>query len=373
MSSAWQAAVGRRVGGVVDRVDGIGRRSLENPVSFAQVTLTFVLLAAAVLVLVAWSANTSDQDLRVPLLVLGLAVIGLGMTISKGAAAITLAVLIVGILVAPREYLLRIAHMISHSAAPFEQYAKTYDSEIVQGPNTTDQVADRVIGLLKQRGVKVEPEVAKAIDRVVTGEELDRIARKIRAEGADYPLRKIVAGGRDWDSFRREFADNDMFLADMRVLQGEGLVVTTRPDFADAAVTELGRNVLTNALEGRALSSMALGSSKAFDNVPSPATMPIIAVSRPIRRALAVATTADWLKFTVPSAGRYVIEVSSAGDPTIRLLGPNAMVVAHENDDRPGDSTDSLIDATLQPGEYYLGIASLFGDPMQYEVKLRRG
>jgi hypothetical protein len=154
--------------GVVKRVDAVGRASAGNPVAVAQVALVCTLTASAGAVLIGWMAGGTDASLRVPLLVMGICVIAVGMTLNKGATAITLAVLIVGILVAPREYLLRIAHMVSHSAAPFEQYAKKYEGEeqVAIGPNK-DQFAKQVLDVLEQRGVKLTPDVQKAIGRAV--------------------------------------------------------------------------------------------------------------------------------------------------------------------------------------------------------------
>jgi tyrosinase len=64
----------------------------------------------------------------------------------------------------------------------------------------------------------------------------------------------------------------------------------------------------------------------------------------------------DTFKFVVASAGNYVIETGGSTDVITSLYGPNSMTKLIARDDDSGAGANSRIEASLQPGTYYLQI-----------------
>jgi Astacin (Peptidase family M12A)/Bacterial pre-peptidase C-terminal domain len=64
----------------------------------------------------------------------------------------------------------------------------------------------------------------------------------------------------------------------------------------------------------------------------------------------------DLYKFTVASAGNYVIETGGETDVVMKLFGPNSQTVLIATDDDGGTGLNSRIAATLNPGQYFAQI-----------------
>jgi hypothetical protein len=202
-----------------------------------------VFFVCVVVALAAWLFGSSEERLRVPLLLGGLAAIILMVVRRENAAVAFLAVLIVGVLVAPRDYLLRIAHMVARPTASFEDYAKRYEGEAADPAAITKIVTERVAEALRQQGVQVDANVRKAIGDVVTDTEADRIISRVIREGAEYPLRQIRLGGDAHRELVRSYGSEPHFQEDMAFLRSERLVDFPGTAYDDAKLTSLGEQI----------------------------------------------------------------------------------------------------------------------------------
>ena len=86
-----------------------------------------LLVISALVVIFGWLASL--DKLEIPLLFVGVCVITLGMLLAKGAPTVMLATLIVGYVVVPESYLLKLAHMITGPPTPIGEYTKPYGEE----------------------------------------------------------------------------------------------------------------------------------------------------------------------------------------------------------------------------------------------------
>ena len=334
-----------------------------------QLALLLLLLGAGTTTLIAWVLGVSDTRLKIPLLLVGLAVISLGIVLNKGGASVVLGILIVGILVAPRDYLLRIAHMISRPDAPFEEYARRYEGERA-ATASPDELVNRVLTTLEGRGVELNPATRKAIDRVLTQEELSRLASRAVSEEADFPLREIMAGGSRLRSLIRDFGHEEFFREDMEFLRREGLVEFEGTDYASAQATDLGRRVAgftgpAGGIEPFDVTGFDPGAVQDDEweelGVPSRGTFYLDAATK-------------WFRFRVQEDATYAIDVRSVeGDPVIALFGPNGFTPRGENDDF--DGLNSRLERTLEVGRYFLGVRNIRpieNGPVEFEVIVSR-
>ncbi|UBF30353.1 pre-peptidase C-terminal domain-containing protein (plasmid) [Kovacikia minuta CCNUW1] len=61
----------------------------------------------------------------------------------------------------------------------------------------------------------------------------------------------------------------------------------------------------------------------------------------------------DLYKFTVATAGRYVIETGGQTDVVMKLFGPNSQTLLIAEDDDGGEGFNSRIVTNLGPGQYF--------------------
>ena len=193
-----------------------------------------LLVISALVVLFGWLASL--DKLEIPLLFVGVCVITLGMLLVKGAPTVMLATLIVGYVVVPESYLLKLAHMITGPPTPIGEYTRPYGEEKValdvgsivervlsewetSKSEEKEALRKRVSGTLSGRFAELEgqagtersdvDEVVRQVLRTVqvgrTGDEdvlrnrinlaVDsEIAEFVDQEGASYPLGRIVRG-----------------------------------------------------------------------------------------------------------------------------------------------------------------------------------
>jgi hypothetical protein len=92
-----------------------------------------------------------------------------------------------------------------------------------------------------------------------------------------------------------------------------------------------------------------------------PRTAPTVAEATPLvvdakRRtaaAIGMAGEEDLFRFTVKTAGRYVIDTRGPTDVVMKLFGPNSPTALIAEDDDSGVNTNARIVASLMPGEYW--------------------
>lgn len=344
-------------------------RLIENPLALLQLSCTVLLAGSAAAALIAWIFGAGYESVRIPLLVMGFSVISLIVTLNQGWLGASLGVAIVGILVAPRDYMLRVTHMLSGSDAPFEQYATRYEGEGVVGSSRDDHVMEQMLDVLEQAGVVLADSTRRDLSRVISAEEVERVAGAVLRDGSDYPLQRVVEGG---DALRTLVSENRgeaYFEADMAFLRREGLISFPGLDYLRAVPTDLGRRVAGH-LE-RSLPTPP--SDQDFEsNRPPVNRMTQVGIDAgPVQAVFPEGRSPVWFRFTVAEEAQLRIDVqSSDGDPLARLYGPGDFIFLAEDDDT-GPVLDSRIDELLSPGTYYLGVRNLYLGPDPLQVTIR--
>jgi tyrosinase len=89
---------------------------------------------------------------------------------------------------------------------------------------------------------------------------------------------------------------------------------------------------------------------------PSP-TVPELTVGGPaVSGSIAAANESDLYHFRAATAGTYIIETGGTTDTFITLFGPNSQTAQLAVDDDSGPATNSLIQASLAIGDYYVRV-----------------
>lgn len=119
--------------GLGDKLKALSLSAAERPHDFLEIVLVVVLLFSFVAVAYAWiseflpgpAPQTSGYEgsvvgrVKVPLVVFGATIMALLVLSSARGAAVLIAVLIIGTIVAQEGFLLRIAHMFSGTRQPY--------------------------------------------------------------------------------------------------------------------------------------------------------------------------------------------------------------------------------------------------------------
>jgi hypothetical protein len=325
---------------------------------------TAVFIVCVLLALGAWVAGSSEERLRVPLLLSGLSAIVLFVIRRESAAVAFAAILIVGVLVAPRDYLLRIAHMIARPTAAFEDYAKRYDGEVADPATVSKIITDRVAEALKQQGVEVDASTRRAIGSVVSEAEAERIAEKVRRDGSETPLRRVAEGGESFRTFVREFGSADYFRRDMEHLRAERLVEYPGTDFASAKVTALGEQIVRRLQP--LSSSFPSAAARLSSEARPPAETEMTAINVPESRRVKISGGRPaWFSFDVSQAGKYQIWARTTDktvDTSLALFSAKTKdQIAYDDDGGGGvGGLDPKIERTIEPGRYYIRLEELF-------------
>lgn len=306
----------------------------------------------------------------VPLLVAGLCVIVLAVMWTKTVVPAMLAILIVGTVVAPREYLTAIAHMISRTETPIEDYAALIAGETAE-PRTADVTQD-LVKTLEDAGLVLTREVEKEVSIILSERELADVWSRVDRHNATIPLDWVISG--EIASQTRRYSSNEFFVEDMNLLRSEGLVSFPGTRFQDAVATEMGRQVAAFNLRDRVLladdsSSLALVDEMPV-TIPPRGEMLIIGVPSDSRHAFSSDGTAVWHRFSVQNSGTISIDVrSEESDPVIQLYDRGGSLLA--SDDDSGEDLGSLITLDLDPGEYFLRVREFYGRLGDYEVEVK--
>ena len=326
------------------------------------------LAAGGLLVLSSLAAICSwifgSDNIEAPLLLAGVSVIALGVILTKAPSAVMLATLIVGYLVVPEDYLLRIAHMVTGSTAKLEDYTRQSEE------SNPDEFVNALL-----KAVEPGQSSSLASTRTRLSEALgSEMARRVRREGATTPLRQIVRG--DSESLFREFGLTEFFVDDMEFLRSQGLVTFFRREFDTAEPTSLGIQVAEILEEGDfgvLDDSLRLSGSERLDMfqvVPTDRIATLEEISfgdnGPFTFEL---TRASWHRLNVPVTRRYEINIESfSGDPLAGLYDGHGNLL-DQNDDG-GSGLDSRLAVRLERGEYLLGIVNLWSEVVEYSIKL---
>lgn len=327
-----------------------------------QLGIIIVFLAVSSAVLFGWADGDFTLLSRPLFLLMGLCIIVFVLTLVRTTTAGILSILIVGALVVPESYLIRIAHMIINPSMSIEEYARTYEADAIP-PVDPKELVDRVLAELE--GENLQPQVQDRVREIVSETTLDAILSRVRAEGATTPLRWVLEGREEIRRNAAEYEGFELFEDDMNFLRREGLIAFSGEDYGRATPTELGRRVAPLIDGARKVSSFDLGR-------PLPTEMDTLVLDEQTDRTFPSGGDVDWLVIDLENEGTFRIAVkSSDGDPELRLYGPDTFELVGEDDDG-GGGFNSLLVSELEEGQYYIGVRNLQRRNVAYELIVSR-
>ena len=334
---------------------------LREPLLLFRFAAAVILLGSSVLVLLAWLfGDASLNDLRPPLVLIGLSVMIFALSLNPAWGGVLLTVGIVGYLVAPSEYITRLAHIFMGSGTPLQDYPRAIGIATTSDVGVNAQLTETINEILSQRGLQLTPEISKEIDQAITNEEVERLAFRVAGQGADYPLEEVAAGRTS--RLANEHAGENYFDRDMGFLLRQGLIEANDSDYRDATITELGSRVAEELA----------GSSTLPVEPPPLASMERVPIGQRTRVGV---IEPEWFRIEVEQAGTYQIDaISINGDPTLALYGADGSRLAYDDDG--GDSLwSSRIEYSLSLGSYAVELSN-FSDALdvsgEYDLEIQR-
>lgn len=338
-------------------MDDFKQKILDNPLSFIQLICGVIFFISSLLCLFLVAIDFQG-DLKSVILIMGGALITIAVTASKNAVPVTMMVLIMGVLVAPRDYLLRIAHMISGSDAAFEDYAKVYPGENRDEFDVAD-LSQQLTKQLQSKGLSIGKKEQAAISQVLTGHQTSLLANDVREVGAREPLRQVSMGSESFRRWSRDYLDNEFFLEDMEFLRNEELIVFSGSDVASATITKLGQRVLSSFDIAGGASAQLLSA----ENEPRPQESSILKLNLGDKVVAEHSSNSSqvWRYFEIEENKRVELNVAveGFGDSKVWLLGPNNIEQTIASNDDSGNGLNSQITRELEPGKYYIKIIDL--------------
>ena len=97
-----------------------------------------------------------------------------------------------------------------------------------------------------------------------------------------------------------------------------------------------------------------VASSQMYPGMAAP--VPELPVHTGVRASIASPGEQDVYKFIVPQAGDFVVETGGATDIYLSLYGPNSSTKLIAENDDSGAGRNARIEATLQPGTYFVQV-----------------
>ena len=215
--------------------------------------------------------------------------------------------------------------------------------------------------------VPFEPSLIKK-ERLETG-----VATSSSADIVDLVDVRNVLGalsrGAGWNEFAVRHAGSARFVFAMTILRDLQFVEFASNNFVDARLTWRGYEWLIESgselVDGPIVSPRLLGDV----NVTGYELIP----DDPPRRDSFDGRGEKWYRFTIRESGAYVVRTAQPADvqpvdTVIRLFAGNQEEIAYDDDS--GVGTYSLLGAELDAGEYYLGVASYYGDDGSYLISV---
>ena len=285
------------------------------------------------------------------------------------------AVLLVGALIVPREFLISIAHMITKPETSIEQY-RSYSDIISEDRETriANIASDAILQILKDNGIDIKDstnitqDISKQMARIISDETLEDIRERIIQQGAIIPLMAVV--DENIDKLYDDLGTSQFFIEDMNFLQQEGLVTFEGNDFGRAKLTDHGMHVIgyIRRSDRSSLSSIGGLSVDLFEIPRELENIPISTIGESKSYGFGENGT-GWHRFSVKGPTDFTIKVTSKGDPFISLYRSDEFDFVAEDDDS-GSGLNSKIEIALDPGEYYIGVIDLMSKPDEYSLEI---
>jgi len=220
---------------VADTLTRLRKQFADAPAAALSTSSLVMLATAFAATLCAWMFGPS-ASYKVPLLLFGVAAIILLVLVCQTGIALGVSVLIIGTVVAPEDFLIKIAHIMRSQPGAIEPYLKGYESK----PNARpEDVAARIAEKITQGSAGLGEKDKERIENILGEAEKERLT----ARSPDYPLREIAKGGAARDRLIRDYGDKDFFRRDLEQLQRDHLVICRPSDPTDCAATDLGKEI----------------------------------------------------------------------------------------------------------------------------------
>ena len=326
-------------------------------VIFLVISSSFMMIAT----MMGWNRS----DLEVVLLVFGVLAILIVILRTENALAITMAVLIIGTVVAGERFLISVTALLGRTSEEGRKFVgDLYRNQGSQSRSSVDEeaLARLIIERIQQSEKPAGTELVVA--DVIRQARVQQLADRVRDESASTPLLRLANDS--WPDFLNAFRHNPSFRDDMNVLRDLELITFTGLNFENTTFTDLGRQVmdaLNKSSFDRTVFAERLESDGPIETI-SDARFRKITPGTSFVDVVFLDKSDKWFKFAVARRGKFKIttEISDKNlplDTTLTLYDSEKSIIA-ENDDNAEDLFSEII-MNLDEGDYFIRVSSLDG------------
>jgi hypothetical protein len=335
---------------------GIGG-SLRNPTAVIQLIAGVILLTLFVATLVEWIHSHNRLSVEVPLLLIGVCAILLIVLRTTHAFAISVAVLIIGTVVAGDRFMLAVTALLKGNTPESMKFVTDLyvTAASATKPPDPQDLALRITAI--SRDANSPDEARKEVTKVLAEAQARSLIAQIRSASpnATTPLERLIEGGDRWQSFVSTFKSSDGFKSDMNLLRRLQIVIFPEEKYEDARLTEIGQQLRPYLRSAR----VAPDRLPAGPDISNPNDSRVVSLDLGKRKLLSFTTTSRvFARFHVEQEDRYVIETSDEGlgitDTVIILKDSSGKKIAQDDDG--GEGLCSKLNEQLKKGDYLIEV-----------------
>ncbi|MEL6684869.1 MAG: hypothetical protein AAFN63_18705 [Pseudomonadota bacterium] len=329
-----------------------------------------------------------DERLTPVLLLAGVLITAFLVVRIENALAISISVLIIGTVVAGDRFLLSITALLTNNDGDGGQFVREFyagqpGEQLVNltNPESIQQLTDQLLQAIEVSQEKDDPAAAAVVvEDYITRARVSQIAADVTNFNAQQPLLVLLRSSADAAAFFLANQANPVLRENMLFLRSNGLVFFTRPDYADARLTDMGTEV------ARALNRPfeVIEPVVVIEESPEPTQLfqdlDLDALARVDVGQGEVITPLEWdvpqgefVALEILTDDIFIIETTDPGpvglDTVIDLLNDQGESV--KQDDDGGDDGLSRMIVELAMGTYYLNVRSFSGDAGRVALSIR--
>jgi hypothetical protein len=351
-----------------------------KPIPFMQLAAIFMLFASFVAALKAWSPHHDRVAAEVPLLLFGVLAILLIISRTTQGFAISVAVLLIGTVVAGDRFMLAATALLKGNTPEtmtFVTHLYAQESSLLR-PEDIKTVASQVQAAINASGDNPAG-ARKAVEQVLESAQLRELAGRVTEAGATTPFQKVAAGGTAWVDFVREYQSRDYFQRHMTILRDIGVINFSADDYRSATLSAVGTQVVSVLRESpdsfSPISKPRLPQGPELSDPNDPAIANLrIGMSE---SAQFLKSDRNWFRFVVTESAKYRIETSASPTggsflDTFIVLRDATLKQKIGEDDDSGEDFFSKLERPLMPGTYFLEVRERDATQGSYTVLVSR-
>nr|VFK21995.1 MAG: hypothetical protein BECKLFY1418C_GA0070996_11094 [Candidatus Kentron sp. LFY] len=351
----------------------------KEPIATIQLVTVFMLVLAFFATVIGWINTPIRAEVDIPLLLVGVLVILLIVIRTTQGFSLSVAILIVGTVVAGDRFILAITALLrGDSVRTMEFVTDIYGASLSKTADQPDrkELAKTIVSLIQK--TKKPEKATQTVEKMIELAEVERLANVVRENGAIPPLKNLKKGGHEWRNFVSRFKDKERFMKDMDDLKHLNLIEFSNKNYALANITNLGKEVAEFLDRSQTtLRRHLLPHGPKIENIEDPSVKELV-VDAPSTEGEFSDSSTNWFRIKIDKEAEYVIQTEptmkmSFVDTAITLYDADLSESLADNDD--GDDSDSSlfskIAIKLAPGVYGLEVTNLVRQKAKYKIHIR--